>query len=106
MSITDLEQLFAPPNEPLPENVAGELLSIARLHSLSEQELFYKWEAYSMKLGTENTHLNYKTVRDFKKDLQAALERASRSKVRVHSSAKKAINSTPRQPGSGDVYGV
>ncbi|GAM90586.1 hypothetical protein ANO11243_086310 [Dothideomycetidae sp. 11243] len=106
MSITELEELFAQPNEGLPEDVATELLSISRLHSLSEQELFYKWEAYSLKLGSENTHLNYKTVRDFKKDLQDALERESRSKVPTHSSSKKAMHNTPRPAASGDVYGV
>ncbi|KAF2148184.1 DNA polymerase [Myriangium duriaei CBS 260.36] len=106
MSITELEKIFAQPNEGLPEEVTTELQSIARLHSLSEQELFYKWEAYSLKLGSENTHLNFKTVRDFKKDLQDALERESRSKTQIHSSSKKAVHNTPRPAASGDVYGV
>ncbi|KAF4551299.1 DNA polymerase alpha subunit B-like protein [Elsinoe fawcettii] len=105
MSITELSRLFAQPNQELPEDVYAELQSILRLLSLSEQELFYKWEAYSMKLGTENTHLNYKTVRDFKKDLQDALERESRGKAQVHST-KKTVNNTPRPAASADVYGV
>lgn len=106
MSITELEKLFGHPTEGLPDDVANELQSIGRLHSLSEQELFYKWEAYSLKLGTENTHLNYKTVRDFKKDLQEALERESRSKVQAPSAQKKAALNTPRPAAAGDVYGV
>ncbi|KAF2225820.1 DNA polymerase alpha subunit B N-terminal-domain-containing protein [Elsinoe ampelina] len=105
MSITELSRLFAQPNQELPEDVYAELQSILRLLSLSEQELFYKWEAYSLKLGSENTHLNYKTVRDFKKDLQDALERESRGKAQVHSS-KKTVNNTPRPANNGDVYGV
>ena len=83
MSITELNDLFAQPNHPLQEDVVTELQSVARLHSLSEQELFYKWEAYSIKMGAENTRMDYKTVRDFKKDLQDALERESRGKPHV-----------------------
>lgn len=106
MSITELERLFAQPDQGLPEDVSSELQSITRLHSLSEQELFYKWEAYSLKLGAENTQLNYKTVRDFKKDLQDTLERESRGKAHLQSSTKKSINNTPRSATTGDVYGV
>ncbi|PSK43077.1 hypothetical protein B9Z65_7031 [Elsinoe australis] len=105
MSITELSKLFAQPNKDLPEDVSAELQSVMRLLSLSEQELFYKWEAYSMKLGAENTDLNYKTVRDFKKDLQDALERESRGKAQIHST-KKTVNNTPRPAPTGDVYGV
>ena len=105
MSITELNELFAQ-NGPLPEDVAGELQSIIRLHSLSEQELFFKWEAYSIKMGSENTSLSYKTARDFKKDLQDALERESRGKAHMQSAGKRGVMNTPRAGNTGDVYGV
>ena len=106
MSITELNDLFAQPNHPLQEDVVTELQSVARLHSLSEQELFYKWEAYSIKMGAENTRMDYKTVRDFKKDLQDALERESRGKPHVQSASKRGVVNTPRNANTGDVYGV
>ncbi|PNS19273.1 hypothetical protein CAC42_2450 [Sphaceloma murrayae] len=105
MSDTELSSLFASSESTLAADVSAELHSIMRLLSLSGQELFYKWEAYSMKLGSENTKLDYKTVRDFRKDLQDALERESRSKAPVHST-KKPINHTPRPTSNSDVYGV
>ena len=101
MSISELERLFGQPNEGLSDEVSTELQSISRLHSLSEQELFFKWEAYSLKLGIENSQLNYKTVRDFKKDLHDALERESRSKVGASSAHKKAALNTPRPAATG-----
>ena len=106
MSTTELNELFAQPNKPLAEDVFGELQSIIRLHSLSEQELFFKWEAYSIKMGAENTQMDYKTARDFKKDLQDALERDSRGKVHMQSVSKRGPINTPRGSGTSDVYGV
>lgn len=106
MSITELNELFAQPNQPLSEDVSGELQSIIRLHSISEQELFFKWEAYSIKMGAENTRMDYKTVRDFKKDLQDTLERESRGKAHVNSASKRGPINTPRNGANGDVYGV
>jgi len=106
MSITELNELFAQPNQPLQDDVSGELQSIVRLHSISEQELFFKWEAYSIKMGSENTGIDYKTVRDFKKDLQDTLERESRGKAHVNSASKRGPINTPRNGATGDVYGV
>lgn len=107
MSSTELNELFGRPSAGLEPDVLNELQSIVRLHSIPEQELFFKWEAYSIKMGTENSNLDYKTVRDFKKDLQDALERDSRGKMHVHGSAnRKGHTATPRNPNSGDVYGV
>lgn len=106
MSITELSELFAQPNQTLSEDVSAELQSIIRLHSISEQELFFKWEAYSIKMGSENTRLDYKTVRDFKKDLQDTLERESRGKAHVNSASKRGPINTPRNGTTGDVFGV
>lgn len=106
MSTVELNERFAPPNTELQSDVLGELQSITRLHSLSEQELFFKWEAYSIKMGGENVHLNYKVVRDFKKDLQDTLERDSRGKAHAQSASKRGPAATPRNANTGDVYGV
>ncbi|KAL1296568.1 hypothetical protein AAFC00_000066 [Neodothiora populina] len=105
--VTDeINELFALPNAPLPQDVLGELQSLVRVHSLSPQELFFKWEAYSLKMGGENSRVDYKTVRDFKKDLQDALERESRGRVHLQSASKRNVNATPRNANTGDVFGV
>ncbi|KAK5137305.1 hypothetical protein LTR08_000275 [Meristemomyces frigidus] len=89
----------------LPADVATEFQHIARLLDLDAQEVFFKWESYVMKMGVQNIKLDTKTVRDFKKDLQDALERESRAKGHVvHTTAKKAA-ATPRG-GGGDVFGM
>lgn len=107
MADTDtLHELFAPPGTQLTSDVLNELQHVARLHSLSAQEMFYKWESYVIKMGTENIKLDFKTVRDFKKDLEDALERESRAKGHVVQSAGKKTAATPRAGGGGDVFGM
>ena len=102
-----INELFAPPDSTLPADVTNELLSVLRLHSLSPQEMFYKWESYVIKMGVDNTKMEYKTVKDFKKDLQDALERETRAKGHVMQSATKKAAPTPRAGGGGgDVFGM
>jgi len=104
-----LNQLFASHNASLPPEILGELQSILRIHSVSPQELFYKWESYSMKMGADETKLNLKTARDFKKDLQDVLERDSRTKSHVRSVDKRSHAATPRtisKTAGGDVFGM
>lgn len=104
---TAVNEKFAPHNASLPSDVLHELLSILKLHGLSVEELFWKWESYCIKMGSENTQLEYKTARDFKKDLQDALERDSRTKGHVMHSANKKTAATPRAGGGGgDVFGM
>ena len=101
----EINELFAAPNAKLENDVLGELKSTLRIHSLSPQEMFFKWEAYSLKMGPD-TQMNYKTAREFKKDLQDALERESRGKAHMQSANKRSNNGTPRNANTGDVFGV
>lgn len=102
-----LNELFAPPGATLTAEVTAELEHIIKLLSLSPQELFYKWESYVIKMDVDNTKMDFKTARDFKKDLQDALERESRAKGHVvHSAGKKTVTATPRAGGGGDVFGM
>ncbi|KAI7574638.1 DNA polymerase alpha 70 kDa subunit, partial [Hortaea werneckii] len=91
----------------LPDDVAAELQHIVRLLDLNPQEVFFKWESYVIKMGVESTKLDLKTVRDFKKDLQDALERESRAKGQpvAHGGSAKKTSATPRATG-GDVFGM
>ena len=105
----NINTLFAPSStDGLPTDIVGELESILRLHSITPQELFYKWESYSMKMGAEDTKLDLGTVRMFKKDVQDSLERSSHVKHVGRGSDRKAnVSATPRAaPSSGDVMGM
>ena len=102
-----LNDKFAAPGTTLPEDVVTEMQHIMRLLSLTPQELFYKWESYVIKMGTETTKLDFKTARDFKKDLQDALERESRAKSHAPQTTSKRSGATPRaHAAGGDVFGM
>jgi DNA polymerase alpha subunit B len=94
----------------LPPEILGELSSMLRLYSISPEELDFKWQAYSMKLGmgAEETKLDLKTARDFKKNLQDTLERESRGKAAHARTDAKRGAPTPRagMKSPGDVFGM
>jgi len=87
----------------IPSAVLTELQLMTRLYNISAEELDFKWQAYSMKIGGEDNKLDLKTARDFKKTLQDTLERESRGKVQQRSDAKRAAP-TPRAAKGGDMY--
>lgn len=102
----ELNELFGSPNTELPQDVLLELQSLLRLHSISPQELFYKWESYSIKMGPDTT-LTLKTARDFKKDIQDTLERENRGKA-AHARTEKRAGGPASRPGASnnDVFGM
>ncbi|OJJ51035.1 hypothetical protein ASPZODRAFT_127031 [Penicilliopsis zonata CBS 506.65] len=101
----ELNELFAGSSpDGLPQDVLAELLSILRVHSIPAQELFYKWESYCLKMGPEETRMNLDTVRAFKRDVQEALERDSRSKTGRHAEKRGAVTATPRATASSDMF--
>ena len=105
----ELNALFAtPPQTELTPDVLAELRSILRLHSITPQELFYKWESYSIKMGADNTRLTLDTVRAFKVDVQESLEREIRGKAHGRPSDKRGQTAaTPRNiSNSSDVFGM
>lgn len=109
-STQELHALFAqPPSLELKPDILGELQSIIRLHSISPQELFYKWESYSIKMGSEETKLDLETVRAFKKDVQESLERGLQGKSHLRSSEKRgpaAGGASRLISNSGDVMSM
>ncbi|KAL8811277.1 MAG: hypothetical protein Q9200_001938 [Gallowayella weberi] len=106
--IAELNELFAiPPVKELSPDVSGELQSICRLHSITPEQLSYKWESYSMKMGSEQTQLDLPTARAFKKDLQEIVEREARSKSHMRSADRRGAFATPRNAAKGeDVLGM
>ncbi|EEH40503.2 DNA polymerase subunit alpha B [Paracoccidioides lutzii Pb01] len=92
----------------VPQDVLTELQSIMRLHSMSAQDLSYKWDAYCLKMGADETTLNLDTARGLKRDVQDALERESRVKSHLRNTDKRsAVSVTPRAAAnSRAVFGM
>lgn len=102
----ELNELFAATfPDGLPKDILTELQSILRIHLISAEELFYKWESYSMKMG-EEVKLNMETVRGFKQDVQEALERESRGKIGRQTEKRAPVTATPRATAGTDVFGM
>lgn len=96
----ELNDLFGQSfNDGLPIEISGELESMLRLHSISPQELFFKWESYCLKMGAEDTKMDLDTVRMFKKDVQDSVEREHKAKSTTRSADKRSTTATPRNVG-------
>lgn len=78
---SDLKQRFSLVDSDLEADVLAELQSILRLHSIDVDELWYKWESYIMKMGSNDMKLNIETVRNLKNNIQDELETENRSKA-------------------------
>ncbi|KAL7270614.1 DNA-directed DNA polymerase alpha subunit pol12 [Rhizina undulata] len=93
---TDTENALTRRFGDLPPEIMSEFQSMLRLHNIDANELFYKWESYSMKMGDE-TRLTLDTVRAFKKDAQELLEKEMRGKARMQNAAgQKSVQRAPR----------
>ena len=104
-TVAELNELFAgSAPDGLPKDVLAELQSVLRVHSISPQELFYKWESYCLKMGAEETRLTLDTARSLKHDIQESLERETRSRAGRQMEKRNAVTATPRARGSTDVF--
>lgn len=109
--------------QPLEPDVVVQLQSIMTMHALPVQELFYKWEAYCIKmdLPLDQAALSMDRLRAFKQDLQDALERRNQEQQQQHqhggmpllgagSHHKKIkterLAATPRNAAKSDVFGL
>ncbi len=106
-TLAELTERFGSGDQPLEPDVAAELRSIMRLHELSTQDLFYKWESYCIKLELDGTRVSLDLLRALKQDLQDALERSSRA-AQPQMKNEKRTGATPRTvvKGGGDVFGM
>lgn len=103
MAEDDLQSLFSP-NKPLEPDVRTELESIQKLHDLSAEDLFFKWESYCIKLDIDAQELDITNVRNLKQNIQDALEKSHRQ---VHVKTERKVAATPRQAHrGGDVFGM
>jgi len=85
---------------PQPPEILGELHSMLRIYDIDAQELFFKWESYSMRMGlTADIKLSVDVVRAFKQDVQERLEKELRGKARMQQTP--AVQRTVRPPPQG-----
>jgi DNA polymerase alpha subunit B len=104
-TLAELKERFAPASGDLEPDVVAELQSIMRMHQLSVQDLWFKWESYGMKMGMDDFKVSIDTLRAFKQNLQDELERSTRSHPAIKT--EKRPTATPRAAkGGGDVFGM
>ncbi|KAI9652949.1 MAG: DNA-directed DNA polymerase alpha subunit pol12 [Alyxoria varia] len=110
-----LNSHFSPRGGSLQPDVLIELSSILNLHDLTPQDLFYKWESYSMKMGLEpsaSSKMDAKTARDLKRDISDAVEREARQRSGPGKSGAAdrrgtGATKTPRNKvAGGDMFGM
>ncbi|KAG9255436.1 DNA polymerase alpha subunit B N-terminal-domain-containing protein [Emericellopsis atlantica] len=89
------------PNKPLPPDILSELQSIMRLHDLSPEDIYLKWDSYCLRMDYEAQDVTLAKIRSLKHAIQDTLEKDS-SRRALHSKT----SATPRQPRGGDVYGI
>jgi DNA polymerase alpha subunit B len=105
----ELNERFAVDGKPLEADMVAELQSIMRMHSLSVQDLFFKWESYCIKLDMDEMKLTVETLRNLKRDIQDTLERETRNQQAHVVKTEKRVGATPRstgKTGSSDVFGM
>ena len=90
----------------LPPDVMGELHSMLRLYDVDAQELFFKWESYSMKMGPDDTRLDYDTVLAFKKDVQELLEKELRAKAKMQQTPARQRATIRPSAAGGDAFAL
>ncbi|KAL2865178.1 DNA-directed DNA polymerase alpha subunit POL12 [Aspergillus lucknowensis] len=109
----ELTELFAPASpDGLPLDILRVLQSIMRVHGISAQELFYRWESYCLRMGAEETKLDLETLELFRRDVMENLERQAGQREREREREReRRVAGTPRgmgvhAGGAGDVFGM
>ncbi|KAF7545587.1 hypothetical protein G7Z17_g9065 [Cylindrodendrum hubeiense] len=98
MADAELQSRFPSPNKPLEPDVLSELESIMRLHNLSAEDLYFKWESYCIKLDIDAQDISLEVVRNLKQSIQDTLEK---SHHHVQIKAERKVMATPRASAKG-----
>ncbi|KAH8201781.1 hypothetical protein TruAng_004045 [Truncatella angustata] len=109
--VQELNERFAFGDKQIEPDMLAELQSIMRMHSLSVQDLFFKWESYCIKMDMNEMKLSVDTLRNLKRDIQDSLEREARNQQAHVVKTEKRAGATPRisgkgHVGGGDVFGI
>lgn len=104
-TVAALNERFGASDKGLAQDVLVEMQSIMRLHDLSPDDLYFKWESYCIRLDMEAGHPSFEKMRDFKQGLVNDLEKSTRTQA--HSRPEKRAGATPRTANKGgDVFGM
>ncbi|KAF3760318.1 DNA polymerase alpha, subunit B [Cryphonectria parasitica EP155] len=104
-TVAELNERFGAGDKGLGQDVVVEMQSIMRLHNLSPEDLYFKWESYCIKLDMNETQPSFERMNAFKQDLQDALEKTTRTQV--HTKSERRTGATPRMANrGGDVFGM
>lgn len=103
--VQELNERFATGDKPLEADMVAELQSIMRMHSLSVQDLFFKWESYCIKMDMDEMRLSVENLRNLKRDIQDAFEREARNQQAHVVKTEKRAGAAPRVAGKGGVSG-
>ena len=106
--VQELNERFAVGDQQLEPDMLAELQSIMRMHSLSVQDLFFKWESYCIKMDMDEMRLSVENLRSLKREIQDALERENRDRLAHVVKTERKTGATPRtniKNNSGDYLG-
>lgn len=109
MANDELQSRFSP-NRPLEPDVAAELQSIMRLHDLSPEDLYLKWDSYCLQMETDAHDVTLSAVRRLKQTIQDSLEKDNSRKAQVKTAATPRPSAGARAGGAAaaaaDVFGM
>ncbi|CAI4212605.1 unnamed protein product [Parascedosporium putredinis] len=95
------------PDAALEPDVLAELTSLLRLHGVSAEDLFYKWESYCMRLEVEPSAVTLPALKAFKQRTLDDLEKTNQAAAAK--GPERRIGQTPRsvaKGGGGDVFNM
>ncbi|CCX16686.1 DNA polymerase alpha subunit B N-terminal-domain-containing protein [Pyronema domesticum] len=101
----DIDTTIADHFPAAPQEVLDELQAMLRVYDIDAQELFFKWESYSLKMGPDNVKLDFDTVQNFKKDVQEQLEKELKGKAKLAQNPAVQRVVRPGQ-GAGDSFAL
>ncbi|KAK8032451.1 DNA polymerase alpha subunit B [Apiospora arundinis] len=106
--VQELNERFAVGDQQLEPDMLAELQSIMRMHSISAQDLFFKWESYCIKMDMDEMKLSVENLRSLKREIQDALERENRDRQAHVVKTERKTGATPRttiKNNAGDYLG-
>jgi len=104
-TVAELLERFQTGGKELEPDVVRVLQSTMKMHQLSAEDLYFKWESYCIRMEADEREPSMERLRAFKQDLLDALERSNRSQA--NSKPDKRVTATPRAAiKNGDVFGM
>ena len=104
MADDELQSRFSP-NGPLAPDLATELQSIMRLHDLSAEDLYLKWDSYCLKMDMDAHAVTLPAIRALKQTILDTLQNDNTRRAQVKTAATPRPGANARAAGA-DVFGM